>query len=171
MTTPDTPGFGSNDPFYVEARRDVVLPFLRTPYNYDRNIESEVTGLLCQDESLAQQQFREDSDINHIVKMFGLTGEMPANASPPVYADFEEVFDFQTAQNAIVAANARFMALPAHVRARFHNDPQELLEFVEDDNNIAEAEKLGLMKPKPDTPREALPTPGPVVETSPPKAV
>jgi hypothetical protein len=31
-------------------------PFLRTPYNYDRDVVSDESGLACADPSLAQQQ-------------------------------------------------------------------------------------------------------------------
>jgi len=44
------------------------------------------------------------------------------------------------------------MELPAKMRARFHNDPQELLEFISNEENRAEAEKLGLVAKKPETP-------------------
>ena len=51
--------------------------FLRTPYNYDVDEVSAETGLACFDESLTQQQFKEESDINEIVRRFGLTGQTP----------------------------------------------------------------------------------------------
>lgn len=124
----------------------IETPFIRTPFNYDMDKESQLTGLMCLDESLAQDQFREDSDINTIVRNFGLTGQLPENPQPPVYADFDDIFDFQTAQNAVIAAQARFMAFPAHVRNRFNNDPNEMLLFVENDVNYDEAVKLGLVK-------------------------
>lgn len=54
-------------------------PFLRTPYNYDMNAAGDESGLRCEDATRAQQQFKEESDINTIVARFGLTGEMPDN--------------------------------------------------------------------------------------------
>ena len=36
------------------------------------------------------------------------------------------------------------MQLPAKARARFQNDPQQFMEFMNDEENIAEAIKLGL---------------------------
>ena len=38
------------------------------------------------------------------------------------------------------------MALPAHLRARFENDPAQLIDFLGDENNRSEAEKLGLLE-------------------------
>lgn len=124
-------------------------PFLRTAHNYDTNAASDETGLACPPEDkLTQDNFAEECDINTIVRRFGLTGQMPDNPRMPSFGDFTGINDFQTAMNAIVSAKENFMELPANVRARFNHDPQQLLEFVTDDANRPEAEKLGLVKPK-----------------------
>lgn len=132
------------------------LPFLRTPYNYDVEKVSQLTGLLCEDPSLTQQQFAEQADINYIVKQFGLTGELPDKYQAPNYADFEGVFDYQSAQHAMIDADRRFMAMPAELRYRFGNTPQGLIEFLSDPKNAEESVKLGLRDAK--TP---IPTPPP----------
>lgn len=121
--------------------------FVRSPYNYDMDEASRESGLECKDESLTQQQFAEESDINVIVERFGLNGELPANPVMPQYGDFSAVSDFQSAMNAVLKAQADFMELPAKVRSRFDNDPQKLLEFVADSGNAEEARVLGLLKP------------------------
>lgn len=122
--------------------------FVRNPYNYDSDEESINTSLRCEDKSLAQQQFKEESDINFIAKRYGLTGEMPQLPAGFQWgADFDGVFDYQTAMNAVVAGDRAFMALPAKLRARFENDPQQLMAFLQDDDNRDEARKLGLLKP------------------------
>lgn len=121
----------------------------RSQNNYDTNDLSDATGLECKDPSLTQQQFAEESDINFIADRYGLTGELPQVANPPMYGDFTGIFDFQSAQNAVIAAQAKFMELPAKLRARFDNSPQKLLEFLADDDNRKEAEFLGLVNPPP----------------------
>lgn len=126
------------------------LPFLRSPFNYDRDAVSVETGLFCDDKSLAQQQFADESDINTIVRRFNLTGQLPDNVRPPQYADFEGVFDFQSAMNAVRQAEESFMAMPADVRSRFVNDPQRFVEFCSNPANLDEARKLGLAMPSPD---------------------
>lgn len=123
-------------------------PFFRTPYNYDTNKASDESALKCADKTRTQQHFADDADINVIVKRFGLTGQLPQGVRMPQYADFEEAIDFQTAMNAIRAAQESFDAMPANVRARFHNDPGEFVDFVANEENRAEAEKLGLVLPK-----------------------
>lgn len=127
---------------------DIPAIFLRTPYNYDRNKASDEHGLKCKDPTLAQQQFAEECDINTIVDRFHLSGEMPQVLDLPVYGDFTGIFDYQSAMNQIVAARETFMSLPAKLRARFHNDPQEFVAFCSDDENTDEARKLGLLREK-----------------------
>lgn len=129
-----------------------MKPFVRSAYNYDMNEASDESGLKCEDPTLAQQQYREESDINTIVERFNLTGTMPTNLKPPTYADYtDEITDYQTAWNMVVRARETFMQLPAKVRTRFDNDPQKFLTFCEDPENADEAKKLGLVNvpPKP----------------------
>lgn len=124
-------------------------PFVRSPYNYDTDDASMQTGLRCKDPTLAQQQFQEECDINTIVERFHLTGEMPQLQQLPAYDDYHGIFDFQTAMNSIRKANETFMELPAKLRARFHNEPQEFLEFCANEENHDEARKLGILRPEP----------------------
>ncbi len=132
-------------------------PFLRTPYNYDTMAVSNETGLKCEDETLAQQQFKDECDINNIMERFGLTGELPTSPLPPQYGDFSGVLDYHSAMNAVLAAQDAFSELPATIRARFENDPNSLIRFLDDPNNRDEAIKLGLVDSK--EPRAAMPEP------------
>lgn len=123
--------------------------FLRTAYNYDMNEASDETGLDCSvEESMTQQSFRDECDINTIVKRFGLTGELPTNFRTPQYGDFDNVMDYQTALNAVRQAGEAFMEMPAELRARFNHDPQQLMDFVAKESNREEAERLGLVPKK-----------------------
>jgi len=124
----------------------------RAAFGYDEKEASSEVALSCQDESLTVQSDMEDADINTIVRRFGLTGEMPGNVRLPSYEDYDEVFDFRTAQQALIDARDSFMSLPAHVRSRFENDPQAFLEFIVDPANVDEAVALGLAVKKTDTP-------------------
>ena len=117
---------------------------------------SKHTGLNCLDKSLTQQQFREESDINFIVDRFMKTGHIPSPVSMPQYIDYEGVFDFQSAMNVVRQADENFMRMDAKVRSRFHNSPQEFLEFFADPANAEEAVRLGLALP---TPKESPPQP------------
>lgn len=118
--------------------------FLRTPYNYDMSQASDESGLSCKEPSLTQQQFAAEADINTIVDRFLKTGHVPTPVSMPQYIDYEGIFDFQSAMNVVRQADENFMRMDAKVRARFHNSPQEFLEFFADPANADEAVRLGL---------------------------
>lgn len=122
--------------------------FLRTPYNYDTMAASDESAITCLDASLAQQHAKEESDINTIVRRFGLTGELPSGVRMPQYGDFVGIGDYHSALNAVKAADSSFMELPADLRTRFDNDPAKFVEFCSDESNRAEAEKLGLVQPQ-----------------------
>lgn len=129
-----------------------VLPRVRTPYNYNRELVSRLGWLDCKKPTKTQQNQKDDCDINTIVRRFGLTGQLPNNVRVPQYGDFAGVQDFQSAMNAVRSASESFMELPAELRFRFDNDPQKLLEFVANGENRDEAVKLGLVKPPPPAP-------------------
>lgn len=121
--------------------------------------------LTCNDPSRAKQEFKDDADINVIVKRFGLLGKLPTGVRMPTYGDFTAVSNFHDAANAIAQARESFSAMPAEVRARFQNDAGAFVAFCSDPANSAEAEKLGLVEkalrpaPEPVSP----PAPGTVV--------
>lgn len=130
-------------------------PFVRSAYNYDMNQAGDESGLECKDPTLTQQQFKDEVDINTLVERFGLTGTIPQLEHLPSLGDYEGIFDFQTAMNAVVEAKRTFLSMPAKLRARFQNDPQQFVEYFDDEGNREEAEKMGLIAKRPD-PEPAL---------------
>ncbi|QXP07900.1 MAG: internal scaffolding protein [Arizlama microvirus] len=122
-------------------------PFLRTAYNYDTNAASNESGVACEEPSLAQQHYKDECDINNILRQFNITGLLPESPLSPRYGDFTGIKDYHSALNAVIAAEDGFLSLPAEIRSRFSNDPAMLIDFLADKNNRAEAEKLGLVDP------------------------
>lgn len=100
-------------------------------------------------ESKTQQQFRDDADINNIIKRYTEcpSASLMDRVCPrvPQFGDFSNVGDLQRNLNEIRDAGYAFDALPATLRARFNNDPLQLLAFVQDSSNRDEAVKLGLI--------------------------
>ena len=125
-----------------------TAPFLRTPYTYDMNAASNESGVACEEPSLAQQHFKDECDINNILRQFNITGLLPENTLSPRYGDFSGIVDYHSALNAVIAAENEFEALPAQLRARFQNDPEQLINFIEDESNREEAINLGLIDRK-----------------------
>lgn len=95
-------------------------------------------------ETLVQQQFKEETDINTIIRRFGL-GEAPTYAQG-VYGDFTGISDYYTAREAIERAEAGFMKLPAEARDKFNNDPGRFLEYAERVTPDELAEYCGLRR-------------------------
>lgn len=128
--------------------------FVRSAHNYDRRQASIDSTLHKQGEMVTQQHQKDEADINFIMKKFGQTGLVPAVDRIPVKGDFAEIFDFQTALNAVVSAKEAFMALPANVRSEFANDPARYVKFCTEEDkdgklkNLVRMRELGLAKPE-----------------------
>lgn len=114
--------------------------------NEEMSVETSLSEF---EPTMTQQASKDETDINNILRQFKVTGLVPAGIAPPTYGDFSEVVDFRTAMDAVNAAQASFMAMPAETRARFGNDPQLFLEFCSNPQNLDEMRKLGLMDPVP----------------------
>lgn len=132
---------------------------IRVPWKYDTDAVSRDSAFLSCEATRTQQQFKDEVDINNIAKNFGMTGRLPENVRMPSFGDFVDVVDYQTALNASRRAMDSFMQMPAEVRFRFQNDPQQFLEFCSNDANREEAVKLGLV-PSPPIPA-TVPAPEP----------
>jgi len=107
--------------------------------------EGNAAALNCEDESLTQQSFTQDADLNVIARRFGLNeiplGTLDASHFRDTTADpdLRDVLEYQR------QARDNFMSLPAKLRKRFHNSPNELWQFVNDPENAEEALRLGLL--------------------------
>lgn len=136
---------------YVDRETGELKPLLlRTENNYDMDAATLETGVDCSVEpSRTMQQFAEECDINEIVRKFGITGQMPDNLRMPSPADFTDaITDFQTAMDAVVAAQNAFLEVPGELRARFDHDAGKLMAWLDDPENQAEAVKLGFSVPR-----------------------
>ena len=95
--------------------------------------------------SLTQQQFKDECDINNIMKSYQETGTIShLNPKAHLFGDFSDIKDFRESMELITYAQQEFDQLPAKVRSRFNNDPAELVEFCNHASNLEEAISLGL---------------------------
>lgn len=95
-----------------------------------------------------KSEFADEANINNIVKRCMNGAAMPTGSRTPLFGDFSEVADFTSAQTLIAQANAEFEQLPSDIREKFGNNVSDLMDFLDDENNLAEAQELGLA-PKP----------------------
>jgi hypothetical protein len=102
---------------------------VRTPYNYDRDEVSKNTALVCEDESLTQQNMKADTDINVMIRKYGVLPAQEVN-----WKDFDASViptDYHALQNMMKEADAAFLSLPGEVRAQVDNDPEKFLAMVD----------------------------------------
>ena len=85
---------------------------IRSAYTFDSDAVSNETALDCGDESVTQQCFKDECDINILLAKLPVTGQLPDNVRVPQYVDFEEAFDFQSSMNVIRAAEEAFWRCP-----------------------------------------------------------
>ena len=103
-------------------------------------------GLICETPSRTQQQFKDECDVNNILRNYVNTGILThTSAVAPQFGDFSSLpSDYGEALDLIEQSRQQFMSLPSEVRERFDNSPRKLVEFLSDQANIDEAVKLGL---------------------------
>lgn len=141
--------------------------FIRSPYNYDTDEASNASGIGNFPETKTQQQFKDECDINRIVKQYAKGVQPIGNSMQPLSTDeFHSITDFQSAMNAVRRGTEAFNGLTSALRAQFNNDPQLFVDFVTDPANIEAVRDLGLAPGKPlnqafGSNPEASPTPTP----------
>lgn len=99
--------------------------------------------------SMTEQHHLPELDINAIAESAirtGVLGDPHRHYTFGQYADVSDVDSFLAMQIKSREAEEAFQALPSRIRDRFQNSPDKLLAFLEDSNNRAEAEKLGLIE-------------------------
>lgn len=103
-------------------------------------------GIEFLEPSMTEQHFKDECDINNIVKQYSVTGVLPSGNRQPLFGDFVGIpQDYAEYKSVMDEAQARFMELPATVRKEFGNDPMALLQFVSNESNREKAISLGLI--------------------------
>jgi len=102
---------------------------IRTPFNRSPRVQ-----LVCPEPSLTQQEFTEECDINNVILRFSATGELPprVNARVAEYLDVSEIGDLHQALTNVRAVREAYDALPAEVRQATGNDPERLLDALDE---------------------------------------
>ena len=106
--------------------------------------------IYCTDaEDRTKQSFKDECDMNRIVSKINQTGFVPLAAQSSlrrqIYGDMSGVpQSLEQAYEIVQRADAAFSALPAVLRERF-GGPAGLLAFVENPDNLKEAQDLGLL--------------------------
>jgi len=106
-------------------------------------------------ESHVKQSFKDECDINQIMRKYTKTGLVThVQKHMGNYDDLVDVPTYHDALNKVLDANESFETLPSSVRNRFNNNPAEFIDFVGDPSNESEMRDLGLL---PDLPVQVEP--------------
>lgn len=105
-------------------------------------------ALVCKEnEGKTKQSFKDECDINKLMKRYINTGRLPDMIKKnPIYGDFSSSKELLSAYAIVEKAKIQFDLLDSSLRRRFKNDPALFLEFVENPENKDELIKLGLAK-------------------------
>tara|TARA_B100001769_G_C22110436_1_gene600545 strand:+ start:3388 stop:3861 length:474 start_codon:yes stop_codon:yes gene_type:complete len=134
-----------------------------TPYSISNRVLNKAAIDFSNSPSRTKSEFKDEVNINTIVKKAMRTGVLPTGDRQPLYADFTQLNSYETAQIAIAEAKSSFEQLPSDIRAKFDNNVTELLDFVDDEANKEEAIQLGLLPEE-----EAAPASEPIAPLSEP---
>lgn len=125
----------------------------------------------CSQNGRTQQHFRDQCNINTIVDRAKKSGMVThVNGKTPQYLDVSNQQSYHQAMDIVLRAEYYFNSLPAKIRERFLNDPEQLLNFIQNNENYEEAVRLGLVEPKKPEPKSEV-KPDPVVEVKTSEAV
>lgn len=131
------------------------------------------TGEIIKPPSRTKQSFRDECDINNILKQYRVSGmlrHVSAKADQGAYQDLPDDMDYQTSINTVMRAQEAFATLPSKIRNQFENDPAKFLTFMADPANEAEVVKMGLATPRKLTESEPAPVTMDALDINPPAA-
>lgn len=157
--------------------RSFYRPHARVTFTGE--VTNPITGEVTRPPSMTKQSFKDECDINTILRQYKVTGmisHISAQAAQGAYLELPAPMDFQDSLELVRRAQDSFATLPSVVRDRFNNNAQAFLAFCADPKNLPEMEKLGLLKPAAGggglKPPEKPPVvaPAPAEPPSPPKA-
>lgn len=113
----------------------------------DRRIIRRKTPAPHAEDGRTLQSETKGCDINLLLKRFEKTGTFTHIAkSMPTYGDFSSAQDYLGSLLQVKEAQRLFDEYPAELRAEFHNDPGEMLSFIDDPENEDRAIELGLVE-------------------------
>lgn len=94
--------------------------------------------------TMTQQSDHDATNINIIVAKYMKGAPLPQVTEPGKFGDFTGISSFTDAMEMITKANEAFHEVPAHIRAKFNNNPSTFMEYIHDAKNIPELVKMGL---------------------------
>jgi len=111
-----------------------------------REDSDRVKGLTFRDQSLTQQQFKQECDINYILNQYLRTGVLThVSSETPYYSDVSELGSYSAALDVVRRAETAFMELPAKLREELGNSPARFESWLAAPENRERAVELGFL--------------------------
>lgn len=132
-----------------------------------------VKGLEFVQPSLTQQQFKDECEIESLLKAHNLgqvMGILNNHERQPLYGDVSDIPDFHDSQNHVARATEYFQGLPSDVRARFNNSLAEFLSTLNNPDAREALTDMGVLKKAADSVKDKAdvqPVNPPVVDKQP----
>lgn len=113
---------------------------------------SALTALYSTEPSRTKQEFTAECDINNIMARFQASNydpsTLPITSRKSFYGDITSMPEsYHAALNYVKDTERAFLELPAEFRAKFDNDPQGFIDYVQDPANADELRELGFLAP------------------------
>lgn len=121
-------------------RNNMTTSRFRKPYR-----EFERRPFIPDPVSRTKQSFADECEINNIMAKFQKTGVINHAVKHQATYGQADGTTFQEAMNIVIDAQEAFSDLPSSLRSRFGNDPAAYLNFVSNEENYPEMERLGLL--------------------------
>lgn len=116
---------------------DFYTSFRRPP-----RVVSDVGG-----ESMTQQQFAQECDINYIVKRAQRTGTIPVIPMQEMVFGTLDEETFKQRMDKMSEIKSYFECLPSDIRLHYQNSVNEFIAAMNTDEGLEEGRKLGIIVP------------------------
>lgn len=124
-------------------KKSNVIEFYSPYTNPKKPSFFETTG-----ESLTQQHFADESEINNIIRSHDRNGVIDhIQRGNAIYGDFSEITDLSDALVQIQEAQKEFLNIPSEIRERFKNDAGEFFKYASNPDNEDGMREMGLLNP------------------------
>lgn len=96
--------------------------------------------------TMTQQHFKEECDVNNIMAHWTSTGELPSQTRfEPRYVDSTQFGDYKHALDTVLQLEELFEGLPKNLQNKFNYDIPTMIDWLQDETNFDEAQRLGLI--------------------------
>lgn len=100
-------------------------------------------GISISGPSAAQQHFKEECDVNVVVKRYARGDTSVVNPREPQYGDFSMADELLSAHLQVEAAEQEFLSLPAEVRRAAGDSMEGLLRMLATEDGAYELQEAG----------------------------